>query len=89
MSVFDIADRQSGPPREDVPIPSQPPYTAFVGNLAFDLTETELGEFFAGTKACCDLIGSCAQLNSSRLGEVCQNNQGQRRKAERVRLYRI
>ncbi|KJA13445.1 hypothetical protein HYPSUDRAFT_174038 [Hypholoma sublateritium FD-334 SS-4] len=43
-------DRQSGPPREDVPIPSQPPYTAFVGNLAFDLTETELGEFFSGTK---------------------------------------
>ncbi|KAF8149803.1 hypothetical protein B0H34DRAFT_731195 [Crassisporium funariophilum] len=43
-------DRQSGPPREDIPLPTQPPYTAFVGNLAFDLTETELEQFFAGAK---------------------------------------
>ncbi|KAF9473756.1 hypothetical protein BDN70DRAFT_963877 [Pholiota conissans] len=43
-------DRQSGPPREDLPLPTQPPYTAFVGNLAFDLTEVELGEFFSGIK---------------------------------------
>lgn len=85
--MFDIADRQSGPPREDVPIPNQPPYTAFVGNLAFDLTETELGEFFSGIKVCYDLIGFCMQLISSRSGEVCQNNQGQRRKAEGVWLY--
>jgi RNA recognition motif-containing protein len=34
------------PPREDLPLPTQPPYTAFVGNLAFDLTEMELEEFF-------------------------------------------
>ena len=34
------------PPREDVPLPTQPPYTAFVGNLPFDLTESELGSFF-------------------------------------------
>lgn len=45
------ADRQSGPPREDVPLPTQPPYTAFVGNLAFDLTEAELGDYFAGIQA--------------------------------------
>lgn len=44
------ADRQSGPPREDIPIPTQPPYTAFVGNLAFDLTENELEQFFSGIK---------------------------------------
>ncbi|KAF9067201.1 hypothetical protein BDP27DRAFT_1329136 [Rhodocollybia butyracea] len=43
-------DRASGPPREDVPLPTQPPYTAFVGNLAFDLTETELEDFFATSK---------------------------------------
>ncbi|KAF8170119.1 hypothetical protein BJ912DRAFT_998257 [Pholiota molesta] len=43
-------DRQSGPPREDLPLPTQPPYTAFVGNLAFDLTEIELGQFFSGIK---------------------------------------
>lgn len=45
-----LADRVSGPPRDDVPLPTQPPYTAFVGNLAFDLTEGELEEFFAGSK---------------------------------------
>jgi translation initiation factor 4B len=43
-------DRQLGPPREDIPIPTQPPYTAFVGNLAFDLTEDELEQFFSGVK---------------------------------------
>lgn len=45
-----LADRQAAPPREDVPLPTQPPYTAFVGNLAFDLTEAELGDFFVGIK---------------------------------------
>ncbi|KAJ7178724.1 hypothetical protein C8R43DRAFT_974205 [Mycena crocata] len=39
-----------GPPREDLPLPTQPPYTAFIGNLAFDLTEGELGDFFESSK---------------------------------------
>jgi len=39
-----------GPPREDLPLPTQPPYTAFIGNLAFDLTEQELEEFFGSSK---------------------------------------
>lgn len=43
-------DRVAGPPREDIPLPSQPPYTAFIGNLAFDLTEDDLGAFFEGAK---------------------------------------
>ncbi|KAF8207268.1 hypothetical protein K438DRAFT_1917623 [Mycena galopus ATCC 62051] len=43
-------DRQQGPPREDLPLPTQPPYTAFIGNLAFDLTESELEEFFGSSK---------------------------------------
>ncbi|KAF9024940.1 hypothetical protein BDZ89DRAFT_1092730 [Hymenopellis radicata] len=43
-------DRMSGPPREDLPLPTQPPYTAFVGNLAFDLTEAELEDFFGSCK---------------------------------------
>ncbi|KAI9510718.1 hypothetical protein F5148DRAFT_1281589 [Russula earlei] len=43
-------DRQSFPPREDLPLPTQPPYTAFVGNLAFDLTEHDLESFFDGLK---------------------------------------
>ena len=37
------ADR---PPREDVPLPTSPPYTAFIGNLAFDVTESEMAAFF-------------------------------------------
>jgi translation initiation factor 4B len=43
-------DRGVGPLREDLPLPTQPPYTAFIGNLAFDLTEIDLEEFFAGHK---------------------------------------
>ncbi|QRV74740.1 RNA recognition motif protein [Ceratobasidium sp. AG-Ba] len=37
----------SGPPREDLPLPTAPPYTVFVGNLAFDLVEDDLAGFFA------------------------------------------
>ncbi|TDL25479.1 hypothetical protein BD410DRAFT_784469 [Rickenella mellea] len=43
-------DRVAGPPREEIPLPTQPPYTAFIGNLAFDLTESELEAFFAPHK---------------------------------------
>nr|GAT60936.1 translation initiation factor 4B [Mycena chlorophos] len=43
-------DRVAGPPREDLPLPTQPPYTAFIGNLAFDLTDLELGDFFGSEK---------------------------------------
>ncbi|KXN84556.1 putative RNA-binding protein sce3 [Leucoagaricus sp. SymC.cos] len=39
------------PVREDVPLPTQPPYTAFVGNLAFDLIEGDLETFFQGVKS--------------------------------------
>ncbi|KAJ6460408.1 hypothetical protein C8R47DRAFT_1161160 [Mycena vitilis] len=39
-----------GPPREDLPLPTQAPYTAFIGNLAFDLTEQELEEFFGSSR---------------------------------------
>ena len=47
-TLFFSAER--GPPREDLPLPTEPPFTAFVGNLAFDLNETDLEEFFAGLK---------------------------------------
>ncbi|KIJ12009.1 hypothetical protein PAXINDRAFT_54322, partial [Paxillus involutus ATCC 200175] len=43
-------DRQFAPPREDLPLPTQPPFTAFVGNLAFDITESELEDFFSPHK---------------------------------------
>lgn len=47
---FTSVDRSSGPPRDDIPIPTQPPFTAFIGNLAFDLTEADLEQFFSGHK---------------------------------------
>ncbi|KAF9533711.1 hypothetical protein CPB83DRAFT_844416 [Crepidotus variabilis] len=47
---FSRSDRQQPSFREDVPLPSQPPFTAFVGNLAFDLTDSELEDFFSYAK---------------------------------------
>lgn len=38
---------RSMPPREELPLPTEPPYTAFIGNLPYDLTEDELSSFFA------------------------------------------
>lgn len=70
------ADR-AGPPREDLPLPTQAPYTAFVGNLAFDLTESELEEFFAGIKvryvplAGLDCIDTNCKLDN--IDSLCQN----------------
>ncbi|KAH0833155.1 hypothetical protein J3R83DRAFT_12181 [Lanmaoa asiatica] len=39
-------DRPFPSVREEVPLPSHPPFTAFIGNLAFDITENELASFF-------------------------------------------
>ncbi|KAG2145224.1 hypothetical protein DEU56DRAFT_870292 [Suillus clintonianus] len=39
-------DRSFASPREDLPLPTQPPYTAYVANLSFDITEGELESFF-------------------------------------------
>ncbi|KAF8224148.1 hypothetical protein L208DRAFT_1425858 [Tricholoma matsutake] len=44
-----LADR-SATQRDDLPLPTQPPYTAFIGNLAFDLTEMELEDLFSPLK---------------------------------------
>jgi len=41
---------RSATQRDDLPLPTQPPYTAFIGNLAFDLTETELEDLFTPLK---------------------------------------
>lgn len=43
--------------QEELPLPTEPPFTAFVGNLAFDLTEREIEEFFDGSE-----VGSVAIL---------------------------
>lgn len=47
------ADR---PPREDLPLPTSPPYTAFIGNLAFDVTESEMETFFGGHEVRCQSL---------------------------------
>ncbi|KZV97418.1 hypothetical protein EXIGLDRAFT_764374 [Exidia glandulosa HHB12029] len=46
---FTRSDRNF-PPREELPLPTRPPFTAFIGNLSFDLTEREFEDFFAGHK---------------------------------------
>ena len=33
--------------REELPLPSKPPYTAHLGNLSFDATEGDINDFFA------------------------------------------
>lgn len=33
--------------REELPLPSKPPYTAHLGNLSFDATEGDVQDFFA------------------------------------------
>lgn len=40
-------DRQAYPPRDELPLPDKPPYTAFVGNLAFDVMDSDVEQFFA------------------------------------------
>lgn len=45
------ADRQFTS-REDLPLPTQPPYTVFVGNLTFDMTESALESFFSPHQVC-------------------------------------
>ena len=34
--------------REELPLPSKPPYTAHLGNLSFDAMEGDVNDFFAG-----------------------------------------
>lgn len=34
------------PPRVELPVPDQPPYNAFVGNLSFEVTSSDLELLF-------------------------------------------
>ena len=36
------------PPRDPLPLPSAPPYTAHLGNLSFDVTAGDVEDFFTG-----------------------------------------
>jgi translation initiation factor 4B len=44
--TFLLADRGFAV-REQLPLPSKPPYTAHLGNLSFDATEGDVNDFFA------------------------------------------
>ncbi|KAL5397322.1 hypothetical protein PMIN06_002710 [Paraphaeosphaeria minitans] len=45
---FSGSDRLGGyAVREELPLPSKPPYTAHLGNLSFDATEGDVNDFFA------------------------------------------
>lgn len=36
-------------PRQQVPVPNHPPFTAYVGNLPFNITEEQLAEYFGAS----------------------------------------
>lgn len=44
--TYRIDSFDSRPPRADVPFPTQPPYTAFIGNMSFDNSEQDIKDFF-------------------------------------------
>ncbi|EXJ84347.1 hypothetical protein A1O3_05014 [Capronia epimyces CBS 606.96] len=39
--------RDTYPSREELPLPTQPPFTAHLANLSFDATQTDVNDFFA------------------------------------------
>lgn len=41
----------NGQPREELPLPTQPPFTAFVGNLSFETDEESIKGFFGDSIA--------------------------------------
>nr|CDI56654.1 conserved hypothetical protein [Melanopsichium pennsylvanicum 4] len=57
-TVPDRVDRDRGferpersyPPREELPLPDKPPFTAFIANLSFEMMEADVEEFFAPAK---------------------------------------
>jgi RNA recognition motif-containing protein len=72
-----LAERAGFPPREDLPLPTQPPYTAFVGNLAFDLAEPELEQFFSPLKVS-SIISLERPFSHISIDKVREDHQGQR-----------
>ena len=70
------ADRGPVPPRDDLPLPTHPPYTAFIGNLAFDLDDTELAQFFGPSKVRSSLSRFLQTPHSVTRRKECQNHQG-------------
>lgn len=75
-----------------MPLPTRPPYTAFIGNLAFDLTEGELGSFFSPHEvrmSSQDVRDGSLTLNSFLVDEECQNHPRPRGQTEGFWIRRI
>lgn len=48
IALTPSADRGGYSVREQLPLPSKPPYTVHLGNMSFDATEGDVEDFFAG-----------------------------------------
>ena len=77
------------PPREDVPLPTSPPYTAFIGNLSFDVTESEMAAFFGGHEVRCEPPAKTQIRHSSShfADQVHKNHQGRGWQAKGIWLH--
>lgn len=49
-SKLTVLDRPQYAMREQLPLPSKPPYTAHLGNLTYDVTQVDVEEFLKGCK---------------------------------------
>lgn len=45
--VKEERERTTFTPRAELPLPTQPPYTAHLGNLSFDATQADISDLFA------------------------------------------
>lgn len=46
--LSEMAERGGYSMREQLPLPTKPPYTVHLGNMSFDATEGDIQDFFAG-----------------------------------------
>lgn len=60
---MNLKDREGFSRRPDLPLPTKPPFTAHVGNLAFDANEDDISNYFAQ----CDI--SNVRLVRDRMGD--------------------
>jgi translation initiation factor 4B len=51
LSIINIdTESDQRTPRPLLPLPTQPPYTAHIGNLSFDVTDSEIERYFEDCK---------------------------------------
>ncbi|KAI0742568.1 hypothetical protein C8Q80DRAFT_1122809 [Daedaleopsis nitida] len=69
-----LAAARSIPASDENPLPTKPPFTAFVGNLAYGLTEEDINEFFGGKTRAVKLVRNKRQGQSKGYGYVDFNS---------------